>query len=148
MPAASSTKPLEAHRHASSPYVWNTQPESSVPICLSGVAIAGDYAAALITENGKPGMRRVRKGDIIDDWTVGEIGARYVVFTHAGESVRINLTKDDKLGATQDSAKTDDAGDTDTDSEDEDQPKAKAKPAPNPAIYDPRYGPGHHPKDN
>jgi hypothetical protein len=93
-------------------------------------------------------MRRVRKGDIIDDWTVGEIGPRYVVFTHAGESVRINLTKDDKLGATRETEKSEDADDTDSDDEGEPKAKAKPKPAPNPAIYDPRYGPGHHPKDN
>ncbi len=30
--AASRTNPLDTHRHASNPYAWNTQPDSSVPI--------------------------------------------------------------------------------------------------------------------
>ena len=32
MSAAASTKALETHRQATSPWAWNTQPESSVPI--------------------------------------------------------------------------------------------------------------------
>jgi len=137
-------------------------PEENVPVCLSGVAIAGDYAAALISESGKPGMRRVRKGDKVEDWTVEEIGPRYVVFNRAGDSVQLNLTKEDKMGATSASAKADEESSADSDDEtDEDgeaKPKAaakpetkaeaKPKPAPDPSVYDPRFGPGHRRKDN
>jgi hypothetical protein len=74
-------------------------PQGNLPVCLSGVAIAADYAGALITQPGKTGMRRVRAGDTVEDWTVGEIGPRYVVFTRGEQSVRISLAKDEPESA-------------------------------------------------
>ncbi len=70
-------------------------PQDAVPVCLSGIAASPNYTGALIEQADAPGMRRVRQGDKVEDWTVGEIGPRYVVFNRGDETVRLDLTKDD-----------------------------------------------------
>jgi len=65
--------------------------QSEVPICLSGTAISSDYSGAVIQENGQPGLRQVLPGDTIDNWTVGEIGPRYVVLQRGTRTVRLEL---------------------------------------------------------
>jgi hypothetical protein len=62
-----------------------------IPICLSGTAIAPGYAGALVGEEGKSGLLRVNQGDMIDDWSVQEIGARYIVMEKAGQTVRLDI---------------------------------------------------------
>jgi hypothetical protein len=121
-------------------------PESSVPVCLSGVAIASNYAGALITQPEKPGIRRVHKGDTVDDWTVGEIGARYVVFTRHGDSVRIDLTKNDAPGVSDAKGESETEAPTDTDNPTEsDNPTDAATPKA-PTDFDARKQPSHHPR--
>lgn len=70
-------------------------PQDAVPACVSGIAASANYTAALIEQSDEPGLRRVRQGDKVDDWTVGEIGPRYVVFNRGEETVRLDLTKDE-----------------------------------------------------
>jgi hypothetical protein len=70
-------------------------PQDAVPVCVSGVAASASYSAALIEDAGQSGLRKVRRGDKVDDWTVGEIGPRYVVFNRGDQSVRLDLTKDE-----------------------------------------------------
>jgi hypothetical protein len=70
-------------------------PQDAVPACLSGIAASSGYTGALIEQADTPGMRRVQQGDKVEDWTVGEIGPRYVVFNRGDETVRLDLTKDD-----------------------------------------------------
>jgi hypothetical protein len=70
-------------------------PLDAVPACLAGIAASTGYTGALIEQADAPGMRRVRQGDRVEDWTVGEIGPRYVVFNRGDETVRLDLTKDD-----------------------------------------------------
>ncbi len=70
-------------------------PQDAVPVCVSGVAASASYSAALIEDAGQSGLRKVRRGDKVDDWTVGEIGPRYVVFNRGDQSIRLDLTKDE-----------------------------------------------------
>lgn len=70
-------------------------PQDAVPVCLSGIAASRNYTGALIEQADAPGMRRVRQGDEVEDWTVDEIGPRHVVFNRGDETVRLDLTKDD-----------------------------------------------------
>ena len=65
--------------------------QSDVPVCLSGTAVAPDYSGAVIQETGQPGLRQVLPGDTVDNWTVGEIGPRYVVLKHGTRTVRLEL---------------------------------------------------------
>jgi hypothetical protein len=65
--------------------------QSEVPVCLSGTAVSPDYSGAVIQENGQPGLRQVLPGDIVDSWTVGEIGPRYVVLQRGTRTVRLEL---------------------------------------------------------
>jgi len=68
--------------------------QSEVPVCLSGTAISQDYSGALIEETGRPGTRPILPGDAVDDWTVGEIGAGYVVLKHGLRTVRLEMPHD------------------------------------------------------
>ena len=70
-------------------------PQDAVPACLSGIAASSSYTGALIQQADAPGMRRVQLGDKVEDWTVGEIGPRYVVFNRGDDTVRLDLTQDD-----------------------------------------------------
>jgi hypothetical protein len=120
-------------------------PESTVPVCLSGIALASNYAGALITQPDKPGMRRLHKGDTIDDWTVGEIGARYVVFTRHGDSVRIDLTKNDASGVS-DANGASETEDADSETEGANPTDAGAPKAP--SNFDARKPPGRRPRQD
>ena len=70
-------------------------PQDAVPACISGIAASASYSAALIEQAGQPGLRKIRQGDTIDDWSVSEIGPRYVVFNRGDQSVRLDLTEND-----------------------------------------------------
>jgi len=65
--------------------------QSEVPVCLSGTAVSSDYSGAVIQEDGQPGLRQVLPGDTVDNWTVGEIGPRYVVLQRGTRTVRLEL---------------------------------------------------------
>ncbi len=81
---------------AFSGFTWaECVPQGAVPACLAGIAASPGYTGALIQQADTPGMRRVRQGDKVEDWTVGEIGPRYVVFNRGDETVRLDLTRDD-----------------------------------------------------
>jgi hypothetical protein len=69
--------------------------QSDVPACLSGTAVAGDYAGAVIREDGQPGLRQVMQGDIVDGWTVEEIGAGYVALKRGARTARLELPQSD-----------------------------------------------------
>jgi hypothetical protein len=81
-------------------------PQDAVPACLSGIAASPGYTGALIEQADAPGMRRVKQGDKVEDWTVGEIGSRYVVFDRGDQTVRLDLTKDDTNTPTETPAPT------------------------------------------
>jgi hypothetical protein len=68
-----------------------TPNQSEIPVCLSGTAVAPDYSGAIIQETGQAGLRQVLPGDMVDNWTVDEIGARYVVLKHGTRTVRLEL---------------------------------------------------------
>ena len=74
--------------HASAECVPN---QSEVPVCLSGTALAPGYSGAVIQEGGQPGLRQVLPGDMVDSWTVDEIGTRYVVLKRGPQTVRLEL---------------------------------------------------------
>jgi hypothetical protein len=65
--------------------------QNEIPVCLSGTAIAPDYSGAVIQENGQAGLRQVLPGDMVDNWTIDEIGPRYVVLKHGTRTVRLEL---------------------------------------------------------
>jgi hypothetical protein len=67
------------------------QNQNEVPACLSGTAVAGDYAGAIIQENGEPGLHQVMAGDIVAGWKVEEIGAGYVVLKRGARTARLEL---------------------------------------------------------
>jgi hypothetical protein len=67
--------------------------QNEIPVCLSGTAIAPDYSGAVIQETGQAGLRQVLPGDMVDNWTVDEIGARYVVLKHGTRTVRLELPR-------------------------------------------------------
>ena len=69
--------------------------QSEVPACLSGTAVAGDYAGAVIQEDGQPGLRQVMQGDIVAGWTVEEIGAGYVELKRGTRTTRLELPQSD-----------------------------------------------------
>jgi len=68
-----------------------TPNQSEVPVCLSGTVIAPGYAGAVIQETGQAGLRQILPGDMVDNWTVEKIGARYVVLTYGARTVRVEL---------------------------------------------------------
>jgi hypothetical protein len=65
--------------------------QSEVPVCLSGTALAPGYSGAVIQEDGEPGLRQILPGDMVDGWTVDEIGTRYVVLKRGPRTVRLEL---------------------------------------------------------
>lgn len=65
--------------------------QSDVPACLSGTAVAGDYAGAVIQEDGQPGLRQIMTGDIVAGWKVEEIGAGYVELKRGANTARLEL---------------------------------------------------------
>ena len=65
--------------------------QTEVPACLSGTAVSGDYAGAVIQEDGQPGLRQVMQGDIVAGWTVDEIGAGYVELKRGTRTTRLEL---------------------------------------------------------
>ena len=65
--------------------------QSEVAACLSGTAVSGDYAGAVIQESGQPGLRKVMQGDIVAGWTVEEIGAGYVELKRGTRTARLEL---------------------------------------------------------
>jgi hypothetical protein len=65
--------------------------QSEVAACLSGTAVAGDYAGAVIREDGQPGLRQVMQGDIVAGWTVEEIGAGYVELKRGTRTTRLEM---------------------------------------------------------
>jgi hypothetical protein len=65
--------------------------QSDVAACLSGTAVAGDYAGAVVQEDGQSGMRQVMKGDIVAGWTVEEIGAGYVELKRGTRTTRLEM---------------------------------------------------------
>lgn len=65
--------------------------QSEVPACLSGTAVAGDYAGAVIQEDGQPGLRQIMRGDIVAGWKVDEIGAGYVELKRGVNTARLEL---------------------------------------------------------
>ena len=67
-----------------------TPDNPAIPLCLSGTVTAPTYRGAVVEAPGK-GERQVRPGDTIGDWTVGEIGARYIVFAHGTDEIRLDL---------------------------------------------------------
>jgi hypothetical protein len=69
--------------------------QSEVPACLSGTAVSGDYAGAVIQEDGYPGLRQVMQGDIVAGWTVEEIGAGYVELRRGTRTARLELPQSD-----------------------------------------------------
>jgi hypothetical protein len=69
--------------------------QSEVPACLSGTAVSGDYAGAVIQEDGQPGLRQVVQGDIVAGWTVEEIGAGYVELKRGTRTARLELPRPD-----------------------------------------------------
>jgi len=68
-----------------------TPNQNEIPACLSGTAIAPDYSGAVIQETGQAGLRQVLPGDTVDNWTIDEIGPRYVVLKHGTRTVRLEL---------------------------------------------------------
>jgi hypothetical protein len=73
-------------------------PDSGPAVCISGIVTAPDYQVALIAAPGKPDLTRVQVNDTVGDWTVSEIGARFIVFKRADETVRLEF--DDHTGGT------------------------------------------------
>jgi hypothetical protein len=65
--------------------------QSDVPACLSGTAVAGDYAGAVIQEDGQPGLRQIITGDIVAGWKVEEIGAGYVELKRGANTTRLEM---------------------------------------------------------
>ena len=65
--------------------------QSEVAACLSGTAVSGDYAGAVIQENGQPGLRQIMQGDIVAGWTVEEIGAGYVELKRGTRTTRLEM---------------------------------------------------------
>jgi hypothetical protein len=65
--------------------------QSEVAACLSGTAVAGDYAGAVIQEDGQPGLRQVIQGDIVAGWKVDEIGAGYVELKRGTRTTRLEM---------------------------------------------------------
>ena len=65
--------------------------QSEVAACLSGTAVSGDYAGAVIQEDGQPGLRHVLKGDIVAGWTIEEIGAGYVELKRGTRTTRLEM---------------------------------------------------------
>lgn len=65
--------------------------QSEVPACLSGTAVAGDYAGAVIQEDGQPGQRQIMQGDIVAGWKVEAIGAGYVELKRGMNTARLEL---------------------------------------------------------
>jgi hypothetical protein len=69
--------------------------QSEVPACLSGTAISDDYAGAVIREDGQPGLRQVRRGDVVAGWTIEEIGAGYVELKRGTRTTRLEMPQSD-----------------------------------------------------
>jgi hypothetical protein len=67
------------------------QPAGPAPFCLAGTVTAAGVSAAVIGEPGKPGLNEVREGDVLNDWTVAEIGQRFVTLQHDDQSIRLDL---------------------------------------------------------
>jgi hypothetical protein len=65
--------------------------QSEVAACLSGTAVSGDYAGAVIQEDGQAGQRQVMRGDIVAGWTVEEIGAGYVELKRGTRTTRLEI---------------------------------------------------------
>lgn len=83
--------------------------QTEVPACLSGTAVAPDYAGAVIQENGQAGLRQVMQGDIVAGWTVGEIGAGYVELKRGGRTARLEMPRSDASNVEEVQAQAEDA---------------------------------------
>jgi len=73
------------------PALADCQPSGPAPFCLAGTVTATGLSAAVIEEPGKPGLNEVHEGDILNDWTVSEIGQRFVTLQHEEQSIRLDL---------------------------------------------------------
>ncbi len=83
--------------------------QTEVPACLSGTAVAPDYAGAVIQENGLSGLRQVMQGDIVAGWTVSEIGAGYVELKRGGRTTRLEMPQSDANNVEEVQAQAEDA---------------------------------------
>jgi general secretion pathway protein N len=75
--------------------------DKSLPFQLTGIVLGQDVRVAILRQNGQPEELRLRANEKVADWTLEEIGDRYVILGGRGKRVRLWLFDDtDKAGIT------------------------------------------------
>jgi len=77
-------------------------PVEESPADLTGIVSGPDRTYAILTSHATKEVFHLRKGEKIEDWSVDEIGPRYVVLRRGSGSLRLELFDDKKLGSTGD----------------------------------------------
>ncbi|GGF21191.1 hypothetical protein GCM10011611_29100 [Aliidongia dinghuensis] len=65
--------------------------ENGPPFCLLGTELAPDLRWAFVQEPGVVGLARLSTGDVLDGWTVAEVGRGWVRLGHDERMVRLSL---------------------------------------------------------
>jgi hypothetical protein len=61
---------------------------------LAGITVSGNVRMALVLHGAPPRITALAEGQIIDGWTVGEIGDDHIVLRSAGSESTIHLYKE------------------------------------------------------
>ncbi len=106
--SAAAVRPLFNPNRKRAEAVPVATPQSAAPVrpfrtpVLLGIAGVGERRVALIKLPDDKEARRIRSGDSIEGWTVGEIANDAVTFRNGGveHEVRLRSSKDSSSGAT------------------------------------------------
>jgi len=72
------------------------QQSSAPPFVLMGIVRGDDLGIAVLRNNDSMEVKRVRSGDKVAGWTIGEVGTRHVVLHRDAVSVRLQLFQQQK----------------------------------------------------
>jgi hypothetical protein len=66
-------------------------PSEDAPAELTGIVVSPERTYALLTRVGNQETELVRQGQVIDDWSVEEIGSRHVILRRGASRMRLEL---------------------------------------------------------
>lgn len=73
-------------------------PAEESPADLTGIVNGPDWRYAILTNRATKEVHHLRKGEKIEDWSVQEIGPRYVVLRRGPGSLRLELFAEGEAG--------------------------------------------------
>ena len=76
-----------------------TVASEDAPADLTGIVSGPDRTYAILTSRATKEIHHLRTGEKIDDWSVQEIGPRYVVLRRGPGSLRLELFEEKEAGA-------------------------------------------------